>query len=268
MTVAQKLEKASGILFFSGFLLSKLQYVPFPLASALFRFISLGAYFLAYSSWSIACLLHPDHKKHNQEWYGFAQIKEQFLFSSFLGLLATILSVAAVFVPLLSPAAAWLFLIANALWVTGEYHKWKNPPQNNSFSSEEQRNEKQKNYVYYAMTTCAISLVAAVSATLIIVFPPLVIPITFFSFLVYVGLGSRAIEFLFNSITPENEPTIEESYKKMDEPLGLSISPEPSNSQKRKLTTEPVFNKPPIEPPHIPNHEEDKTEYDIQSHRQ
>lgn len=93
-----EIRKTSGI-FFLGFLLSKLQYLPFPLVSAIFRFLSLGIYSLAYGSWSIACLLHPDHKEHHHKWYGFAQIKEQFLFSSFIGLIATGLSVAAVLYP-------------------------------------------------------------------------------------------------------------------------------------------------------------------------
>lgn len=125
MTVAQKLDKASGIFFFAGFLLSKLQYIPFPLASAIFRFISLGIYSLAYLCWLTASLLHPDHPVNYRKWYGFAQIKEQFLLSSFVGLTATVLSVAAVFVPVLFPPAAWLFLIGNAIWAIGEYHKLK-----------------------------------------------------------------------------------------------------------------------------------------------
>ncbi|KTD15629.1 hypothetical protein Lgra_0295 [Legionella gratiana] len=264
MTAAQKLEKASGIFFFSGFLLSKLQYLPFPLVSAIFRFISLGIYFLAYGSWSIACLLHPDHNEHHHKWYGFAQIKEQLLFSSFVGLVATVLSVAAVLVPVLFPPAAWLFLIGNVLWAIGEYHKLKNPPQ----SKEDFSYTQQKNYLYYAITSCAISLVTAISATLIVAFPPLTIPITIFSLLLYVGLGALAFEYWLNSKTSENRQSIKGSYHQMSDSLGPTISPKPSNSLEPNFTKD-IFNKSEdkvseIELIPINTHEESDHEYGFQ----
>lgn len=230
MTVAQKLDKASGIFFFSGFLLSKLQYIPFPLVSAIFRFVSLGVYLLAYLSWLTACLLHPDHEEHYRKWYGFAQIKEQFLLSSLVGLIATVISVAAVFIPALFPPAAWLFLLGNIIWTIGEYHKLKNPPaQDDNFSYS-----KQKTYLSYAATTCAITLVTAIAATLMFFFPPLAIPITIFSLVVCVGLGALAFEFWLNSAFGDHKPTpTPESYAQMSDTLGpspaleLSDTPEP-----------------------------------------
>lgn len=224
MTVAKKLDKASGIFFFTGFLLSKLQYIPSPLVSALFRFISLGIYSLAYLTWFLASLLHPDQKEqHYRKWYGFAQIKEQFLFSSLIGFIATILSVAAVFVPPLLPIAALLFFIGNLMWAIGEYHKFKSPPPlDQNFSMA-----RQKSYVSYAATSTAISLVAAIAATLIFFFPPLAIPITIFSVLVCIGLGALAFEFWLNSNFGKVAPTpVTESYQQINESLGPSPSPD------------------------------------------
>ncbi|KTD73170.1 hypothetical protein [Legionella tucsonensis] len=227
MTIAKKLDKASGIFFFTGFLLSKLQYIPFPLASAIFRFVSLGIYSLAYLSWLTASLLHRDHPVNYRKWYGFAQVKEQFLLSSFVGFTATVLSVAAVFIPVLFPPAAWLFLIGNAIWAIGEYHKFKNPPTDDANYSS----TRQKNYVSYAVTSTSISLVAAIAATLIFVFPPMAIPITIFSLIICAGLGALAFEFWLNCTFGNHKPDqIPESYTEIGDSLGLSVTQEPSNS--------------------------------------
>ncbi|WP_454780877.1 hypothetical protein [Legionella sp. WA2022007384] len=226
MTIAQKLDRASGIFFFAGFLLSKLQYIPFPLAAAIFRFLSLGIYSLAYLCWFTACHLHPDHPEHYRKWYGFAQIKEQFLYSSIIGFTATIISVAAIFVPALFPPAAWLFLLGNILWSIGEYHKLKNPPPDENFSST-----RQSAYLSYAKTSTVISLVAATAATFIFLFPPAAIPITIFSLLICVGLGALAFEFWLNCNFGQHEPDHANSYYEMTETLGPSVSEEHSNSK-------------------------------------
>ncbi|MCW8399641.1 hypothetical protein OQJ26_12650 [Legionella sp. PATHC038] len=228
MTVAQKLDKASGILFFAGFLLSKLQYLPFPIVSAIFRFVSLGIYLFAYLSWLTACLLHPDHKEHYQKWYGFAQIKEQFFYSSFIGFGATILSIAAVFLPALFPPAAWLFFLGNLVWAVGEYHKLKNPLDKNSSYS------RQSAYFGYASTSAVISLVTAIAATLTFIFPPMAIPITIFSLIVCVGLGALAFEFWLNSSFGDHKPApVPGSYVQMGDTLG------PSSSLEHADTPEP-----------------------------
>ncbi|KTC89036.1 hypothetical protein OQJ15_05465 [Fluoribacter dumoffii] len=221
MTVAQKLEKASGIFFFTGFLLSKLQYIPFPLAAAAFRFISLGVYLLAYLSWLTASVLHPDHREHHLKWYGFAQIKEQFMLSSFIGFTATIISVAAVFLPALLPPAAWLFLLGNIIWTIGEIHKLKNPPQPHDKSSY----SRQEAYVSYAITSSVMTLVTAASATLIFLFPPAAIPITIFSLIICTGMGALAFEFWLKSTFSDlTQDEINDSYAQMGDSLGPSDS--------------------------------------------
>lgn len=225
MNNARKLDKASGIFFFSGFMLSKLQYVPFPIAAGFFRFFSLGLYFGGYVLWFAASLLQPEHKKDYNQWYGFAKIKEQFAVSSLVGLTATVLSIVAVFIPIIFPPAAWLFLIGNIIWTIGEYHKLKNPPLEDLTYSHTQ----QKAYLSYALTTTVISLITAIAATLIVVFPLASVPITVFSLLLCVGLGALAFEYWLNSNFGDHKPgTTAQSYFEMADMLDNEPRPEPA----------------------------------------
>lgn len=229
MTLALKLDKASGIFFFSGFLISKLQYIPFPLLSCIFRFISLSFFFFAYGFWCIANILRPDQREHQDKWYGFAQIKEQFLFSSFIGLVATIVSVAAVFIPMLLPVAAWLFVLGNIIWAIGEYHKFKTPPEHDTNFSLKQ----QKSFVSYAISSTVITLITAIAATLMFVFPLFAIPITLLSLLTCVGVGALSFEFWLKSRFGGHQQTPNAgSYQQMTHALGPSFASEPTDSVK------------------------------------
>ena len=226
MNAEQKLEKSSGFFFFAGFMLSKLQYLPFPIVSAVFRFLSLGLYFGGYSSWFAASLMQPGQKQPKDKWYAFAKLKEQFLFSSLVGFIATALSVAAVFVPVLFPPAAWLFFLGNVIWAIGELHKLKHPPAH----KEDFSHTRQKAYLSYAITTTAISLVTALAATLMVVFPPATLTITIFSLLICVGLGALALECWLNSNFGKHEPLKKaDSYTNITDELGASPTPAPKN---------------------------------------
>ncbi len=227
MANAKYFDKASGIFFFSGFMLSKLQYLPFPVVSAIFRFISLSSYLLAYGSWFIANLLHPGHQEREDKWYGFAKIKEQFLFSSLIGFIATVLSVVAITVPVLFPPAAWLFMFGNLIWTIGEYHKLNNPPIDDADFSR----TRQQSYFAYAATTTTISLITAAAATLMLIFPPAAIPITIFSLLICVGLGVLAFEHWLDSSFGAHKPSpAPSSHKKMGNELAPSLSAENTHS--------------------------------------
>lgn len=229
MANAKNFDKASGIFFFSGFMLSKLQYLPFPLASAIFRIVSLGSYLLAYGSWFTANLLHPGHKEREDKWYGFAKIKEQFLFSSLIGFAATVLSVVAIALPIFFLPAAWLFLLGNLIWTIGEYHKLNNPPTDDADFSK----TRQQSYFTYAATTTTISLITALAATLMLIFPPAAIPITIFSLLVCVGLGAFAFQHWLDSSFGDHEASqAPSSHNKM----GQELAPSPS----AKKTHEPA----------------------------
>lgn len=218
MSTTEQLNIATGFLFFAGFMLSKLQYVPFPLVSAICRFLSLGLYLTGYGLWFISNLLLTGHKQSDDKWYGFAKIKEQLLYSSLIGFVATVFSVAAVFVPVLFPPAAWLFFIGNVIWAISEYHKLKNPPEDENFSYT-----KQNAYQSYAMTNAAISLVSAVAATLIFVFPLIAIPITISSLLLCIGLGVLASEYWLSAYFGDHKPLKDsDSHRKMSNELGYT----------------------------------------------
>jgi hypothetical protein len=201
MKTEQILNNASGGLFFSAFMLSKLQYIPLPLVSAIFRFISLGLYMLGYVAWFFASYFQQEHKEHQDKWYGFAKIKEQFLLSSFIGFIGALVSIGAVFLPILLPFAAALFLLGNIIWAIGEFHKYRNPPaHDDNFSLT-----RQKSYVAYAATATSISFVALVSCILMMTLPFIALPITIFSLVLYVGLGALALEFWLNSYSGNHE---------------------------------------------------------------
>lgn len=231
---AQILNKASGGLFFSAFMLSKLQYVPIPLVSAVFRFFSLGLYILAYASWFFSSYFQPEYKQHHEKWYGFAKIKEQFLLSSFVGFIGAVVSIGAVFFPPLLPLAACLFLLGNIIWVIGEFHKYRNPPAHESDFSI----TRQKSYVAYAATATSISLVAAISCILMITLPFLALPITLFSLVLYVGLGALALEFWINSYSGDHKKfTAKSSSSNVLDALGVPYQ------EDNKAKVEPLHSK-------------------------
>ena len=228
------LEKSSGPLFFTGFIASKLQYVPFAAAAAAFRFISLGLYLIAYSFWFAASYNQPEHERADKEWYGFAQIKEQFLFSSLTGFIATVVSVAAIFVPALFPPAAWLFVLGNAFWTIGEYHKLNNPPKDQDFSYSQQ-----EAYTSYALSTSIISVISAISATIMFVFPPITMPLSIFTILVCAGFGVLACEYLLDYNFGDHPTTFTSSADAMEKGLGAGVSPQNDHTPSQ----EPVHTK-------------------------
>lgn len=250
------LEKASGPLFFVGFMVSKLQYLPFAAAAAAFRFISLGIYLAAYSAWFAASYKQKEHERAHDQWYGFAKIKEQFLFSSFIGFIATVMSVGAVFVPALFPPAAWLFVLGNIIWSIAEYHKLHNPPADKKFSYAQQ-----EAYMSYAASTAAISFVTASSATIMFFFPPIAIPVTVFSLLLCAGLSTLAFEYWLNSSFGDHEPApVPSSYNLMNADLGLKSSLE--NTFDNTPVPSPAQNPHPPEEgmPQSDTHDEDFSE--------
>lgn len=65
---------------------------------------------LGYATWFLVSHFYPNQMPKKNEWFGFAQIKEQYLFASTLGFIATCFSIAALFVPVLFIPTSWLFL--------------------------------------------------------------------------------------------------------------------------------------------------------------
>lgn len=235
MNKAQKFNTASGFFFFFGFIVSKLQYLPFSPVSALLPFISLALYLGGYTAWFSANLLESGSKKFSpKEWQYFIQTKIHFMIASLIGIIATGLSLAAVFVPVIFPPAAWIFFLGNLFWIAGEYYKLKNPHQEKNFCLKQQ--EAKFNY---AITTATMALITALAATLIFLFPPLIVPITVFSVLLSIGLGILAFEFFLKASFPPNKSEeTPKSSRKIERPLEIELTPQ------NRLNLEPLHSPP------------------------
>nr|WP_284498347.1 hypothetical protein [Legionella maioricensis] len=216
--------KVSSFFFFSGFVFGKIQNLPIPVVSAAFNIISLVFYMVGYGVWFIASHFYPEYTKKEEEWYGFAQFKEQYLFAATLGLLATALSIAGFFVPVLLIPAAWMFVASNFMWASGEYHKLKHPPT----YDEKYSHTYQEAYTSYAATMTSMSIIAALSTTVIFIFPPATIPVLILSTIIAVGLSAFAIENWLNYTFGDHKPTplIKTSHSQMNHSLGPRVSNE------------------------------------------
>lgn len=223
------LNKASGFFFFAGFVTTKVLFLPIAITPAIANVISLLFNSIGYAIWYLASHFYPEQKLKKNDWYSFAQSKEQHTFAAMLGLLATILSFAALSNPILFIPVAWLFLGSNLMWTLGEYHKLKNPPEDENYSSS-----YQNVYLAYALTITGITLIAAINTTLLILFPPLAMPILIATTIIMTGLSAVALElwldYTCNSYPPKPKNN---SYNQIDAHLGdrtkqsKDIDPEP-----------------------------------------
>lgn len=255
MTKSQKFDKASGVFFFIAFMVSTLQYVPFLFVAGGLRLISLLISLGAYGLKLASNLYSESYDKQKHTWYGFDKINKQFTYSSLANILATIVSIVAIFYPICFPPAAWLFFIGNVLSSIAEYHTLKSPPKDDKFCYT-----SQDSTVSYQIVISIISLITAITATLIFVFPPFAIPISIVGILLSAGFGALALEFRLDSIFGEHIPSryppncSKESYAKgaIDRPV-LDKTPikhypafrDPNNSstpnQQPTLATSPSF---------------------------
>lgn len=219
MSHATRLDKASSYFFLLGFFLSKIQYIPLTIISSTLKFSSLIMYFLGYLLWIIGSHIYPDHNRLKNQWYGFAQFKEQYQCAAIIGLIATVLSIIAIFVPILILPAAWLFLSSNVIWTIGEYHKLNNPPEYELNYSH----GHQSVYLSYAMTMSTITLLTAVTTTLMIIFPLIALPVFMGGALLGIGLGALGLEYWLEFSFGNHPLTpIKESYRHMNYSLGPS----------------------------------------------
>ncbi len=228
MSTTSTLGKVSTFFFLSGFVCGKAQYLPFPLVGSIFNGISLLFYMMGYGVWFISSHFHPDHTYNEDEWYGFAQFKEQHLFAATLGLIATVLSIAGFFAPVLLIPAAWVFLASNCMWATSEYHKLQNPHP----EDEEYSHTYQKAYFSYALTLAGIGLVTALSTTLVFLFPPLTFPILIASGVVIAGLSILVAEIWLSYTFDDHPrtPVSSNSHQQIIEALGPKKELEETNS--------------------------------------
>ncbi|KTC78306.1 hypothetical protein [Legionella brunensis] len=181
MSNAERLDRASSVCFFAGFVVSQLQHSPVAVLAALSNLITLFFNSLGYGLWLLACQLYPDYPRDENHWYGFTEVKNQQKIAAVLGSMAILCCVVGIFIsPLLLPAS-WLFFVSNFIWCIGEYHKQQNPFKEDEACSPAQ----QTAYVQYAIITTLMALIPAVAATVSMFFPPA----AFLAFVVSTTLG-------------------------------------------------------------------------------
>ena len=161
---SEALDRVSGGLFLLGFVTSKLRSVPIVLLSKILDAISIIAYLIGYIAWLGAGLYYPDRPRKVENWYGFAQFKEQYQVAAILGIVATIFCIVT---PMLIVPTAWLYTISNFVWAVSEYHKKHNVYLNDG----ETTSDKQDTYLRYAVLVTLSSIIAAVASTLVLIFP-------------------------------------------------------------------------------------------------
>lgn len=219
-----KLGKVSSYFFFSGFVLSKAQYLALPGVASILMLAAVSSNLTGYLLWLIATFFYPEHKKLNNKWFAFNDFSEQHQKAAILGAVATAIGLAAVFFPVLFIPATWLIFASNILWSTSEYHKLKNPPPSDEPFSE----SFQSNYVTYAVTMSSIALVTALGTTLAIVFSPVAIYIFLAMTILSLGLGIVAADYWITCNFGIHEPTVHKnSYNHLTTSLGPKTQAEP-----------------------------------------
>ncbi|HAU1181542.1 TPA: hypothetical protein JBI17_02090 [Legionella pneumophila] len=233
-----KLNNASNYFFISGFVISKIKYLPIAVVSSALNLISLLFYLVGYSLWFIASHFYPSQDKKMQEWYEFAQFKEQFLYAAALGLVATSISMMAIFSPIMLVLSGWLFFGSNIVWTIGEYNKLNNPPSHEENFSKDSQNA----YVSYALSISLIGFITAVSTTIAFFIPVMTIPLLIVTTIVCIGVGALAFEYWIESKFGDAQPdiTIDESYKQMSNDFGKKITLEPNPTPEPYHGTRPL----------------------------
>jgi hypothetical protein len=228
------LGKASGLFFISGSILSKGQNIPVPLLSSILGALSLLLYTIGYALWFVSSHFFPKNHNTVSDWYGFAQFKEQYLYSSVIGLVGCTFSMAAFFVPALLLPAAWIFLTSNIMWSIAEYHKYQNPPD----YDKEYSNSYQKTYLSYALVMTSISAITALSSSLIYFLPTLSFPLLVLSTLIIIGLNALGVELWLKFSYCEHKPTpVTTSHQQMSSIL------KPAMTLESTASTEPYHGK-------------------------
>lgn len=228
MRDVSKLSSASSYFFVSGFIIGKIQYFPIPLVVSVTNLLSLACYFMGYGLWFVSSHFYPEHTPMDNEWYGFTQFKEQYLYAATLGIIATVMSACAIAFPVLAIPAAWLFVISNSIWAVGEYHKLQNPPTYDPKYSH----SRQDTYLSYAITMTAIGTITALSVTLSFLFPAIMIPVVVISAITCLGLGVLAADYWLDCAFNDHKagfPT-DHSYKQMQQSFGPTLNTQSQSS--------------------------------------
>ncbi|PJD95439.1 MAG: hypothetical protein CK426_04290 [Legionella sp.] len=189
----KRLDTLCGIAFFLASFSGKVQYLPLTPLTPVAILFSLLCYLAGYSLWLASSFFSPDQLPKIESWYGFASFKEQCSYAAFLGIIGSLITLASLAFPPLSMLAVWTFFASNTFWSISEYHKYKNPSEDTTYSAS-----AQKSFVYYALSVTLIGFISAASLTLIIFFPPLVIPMGVFSMTLNTAATITALTYWYD----------------------------------------------------------------------
>lgn len=221
MTLIEKINKACNFFFFTGFVISKLQFLPIPMISLITKSVSLSMYFLGYILWYISTYFHSNDPMIKPEWYEFAKTHELYRYSAILGIISTVLGISGIFSPFIALPAAWLFFISNFIWAMGEYQVLHHPPLNNLSYSH----AGQYKYVEYANAMTIIALITASTCTFALLYPAFAVPVLLTSSMISTGIGFAALEswleYHYGHIPPDIKP---ESYQLLQQKLGANVN--------------------------------------------
>lgn len=217
------LNQLSGYLFSLGLVANMLGHL-------LFKPLYLAGNII----WYIALLFSKKQEPRKDRWFGFASFKEQFQMASVIGTIATIISIS---IPALLVPAAWLFFASNIIWSIGEHHRKSKPPNDDeSYSSS-----KQDVYCLYTKIATCVSGITALSASIVLLFPPIAATVIMASSIIGITLTILAMATLFKSITgdypPDSELTNKDSYQNIYSQLSLN-----NRTFERNPPAEPIHN--------------------------
>lgn len=221
MKIAERLDTASGVFFFLGFVVSQLQHSPFVFVAALSNLAALFFYSIGYSLWLAACQLYPNYPRQKDHWYGFIEVKNQHRIAAILGAIAIGCCVAGIFITALLVPASWLFFASNLIWCIAEYHKHQ-LLQNSS--------QAEIAYMQYTVISTIMTLVPAIGATISLFFPPAALLTFIISTTLGVTLGSLSLYCWLEYTLDREDKSDAESYQILTNSLEMEkLSPSTPN---------------------------------------
>ncbi|KTD09546.1 hypothetical protein [Legionella jamestowniensis] len=226
MRIAERLDTASGVFFFLGFVVSQLQHSPFVFLAALSNLGALFFYSIGYALWLAACQLYPDYPQQKNHWYGFIEVKNQHRIAAILGALAILCCVGGIFMPALLVPASWLFFGSNLIWCIAEYHKQK---------INQKSSHTDTAYMQYAMISTVMTLVPAIGATVSLFFPPAALVTFIISTTLGISLGSLSLYCWLDYTLGREYNAKSESYQQLTESLEIEPLAAPPSSDLKPL---------------------------------
>ena len=214
------LDKLSGYFFLTGFITSKIKNIPIAIIAVIFNLVSLFAYLVGYVAWYLAAFIQPNYPRKKDDWYGFAQFKDQYKIAALIGTIATIAAIMSIIAPPLIIPTAWIYTMSNSIWSISEYHKKNNPsPHDQDVSST-----KQSHYFRYALLIAISSIITTLAATVVFLFPPSAFIIVTGSTIVSTALTIASLYYWGECAFGHNPPdSINHTYNTLSSGLSCTL---------------------------------------------